>query len=175
MARKKKNYIDNQKFYEHIKEYIYEVRRCREKGVDKPRVPEYIGHCLLLIGQNLVNHRWFRNYDFTEDMVMEGVLNCLEYLDNFDPDKYNNPHAYFTMVIWRAFQRKKDKEKKYLYTKFKAIEKINVFGSDMNELNEVEEIIQADATVDYMNEFIKKFETSLEEKKRKKENVTATD
>ena len=61
-------------------------------------------------------------------MISDGVENCLQYIDNFNPDKSKNPFAYFTQIIYFAFLRRIQKEKKYLYTKYKASENTNLFG-----------------------------------------------
>jgi hypothetical protein len=44
------------------------------------------------------------------------------YINNFDPDKYTNPFAYFTQIIMFAFIRRIQKEKKQLYIKHKITE-----------------------------------------------------
>ena len=69
----------------------------------------------------------FINYTFREEMSSD-VENCLQYIDNFNPDKSRNPFAYFTQIIYFAFLRRIQKEKKYLYTKYKASENVNLFG-----------------------------------------------
>jgi len=43
------------------------------------------------------------------------------YFDNFDPEKSSNPFSYFTTIIWYAFLRRLDKEKKQSYIKGKLI------------------------------------------------------
>ena len=54
-------------------------------------------------------------------MISDGIENCLQYLDNFDPDKSNNPFAYFTQIIYYAFIRRIQKEKKQTTIKQKMI------------------------------------------------------
>ena len=54
-------------------------------------------------------------------MISDGIENCLQYLDNFDPDKSNNPFAYFTQIIYYAFVRRIQKEKKQTVIKQKMI------------------------------------------------------
>lgn len=57
-------------------------------------------------------------------VLANGLLtgNCFMYINNFDPDKYTNPFAYFTQIIMFAFIRRIQKEKKQLYIKHKITE-----------------------------------------------------
>ena len=54
-------------------------------------------------------------------MISDGIENCLQYLDNFNPAKSNNPFAYFTQIIYYAFIRRIQKEKKQTTIKQKLI------------------------------------------------------
>ena len=60
---------------------------------------------------------------FREDMISDGIENCVQYIHNFDPAKSKNPFAYFTQIIHYAFLRRIEKEKKQLKVKNKIIEK----------------------------------------------------
>jgi hypothetical protein len=55
-------------------------------------------------------------------MISDGIENCLAYLHNFNPEKSTNPFAYFTQIIYYAFLRRIQKEKKQLYIKHKSFE-----------------------------------------------------
>ena len=65
----------------------------------------------------------FVNYMFRDDMISDGIENCVQYIHNFDPAKSKNPFAYFTQIIHYAFLRRIQKEKKQLDIKNKIIEK----------------------------------------------------
>ena len=65
----------------------------------------------------------FVNYMFRDDMISDGIENCVQYIHNFDPEKSRNPFAYFTQIIHYAFLRRIQKEKKQLDIKNKIIEK----------------------------------------------------
>ena len=60
---------------------------------------------------------------FREDMISDGIENCVQYIYNFDPAKSKNPFAYFTQIVHYAFLRRIQKEKKQLDIKTKIIEK----------------------------------------------------
>ena len=56
-------------------------------------------------------------------MISDVIENCLQYVYNFDPNKSKNPFAYFTQIIYFAFVRRIQKEKKQTHIKHKIIEK----------------------------------------------------
>ena len=60
---------------------------------------------------------------YKEDMISDGVENCVQYIDNFDPSKSKNPFAYFTQIVYYAFLRRIAKEKRQMDIKDKIIEK----------------------------------------------------
>ena len=59
-------------------------------------------------------------------MISDGIENCLQYVHNFNPEKSNNPFAYFTQIIYYAFLRRIQKEKKQSHVKNKLIENMTV-------------------------------------------------
>ena len=124
MARKKTEYyVNNKEFLAAITEYRHLVHMARENDKPRPRVPNYIGSCFLKIATHLSYKPNFVNYMFREDMICDGIENCLQYIDNFDPEKSKNPFAYFTQIIYYAFLRRIQKEKKQLEIKSKILEK----------------------------------------------------
>jgi len=73
------------------------------------------------------------NYMFKDDMICDGIENCVRYIHNFNPEKSKNPFAYFTQIIYYAFLRRISQEKKQLEIKNKILEKSNfdeVFDSN---------------------------------------------
>jgi DNA-directed RNA polymerase specialized sigma subunit len=75
---------------------------------------------------------------FREDMISDGIENCVQYINNFDPNKSTNPFAYFTQIIHYAFLRRIQKEKKQMDIKNKILEKTGydeVFNVDDNVLS----------------------------------------
>jgi hypothetical protein len=115
--RKPENYIDNAKFLKEIIAYKKQVRMAKREKLPKPGVNDYIGKCFLDIATNLARKPNFVNYIFKEDMISDGVENCLMYVENFDPKKSKNPFAFFTQITFYSFIRRIQKEKKYLYAK----------------------------------------------------------
>ena len=122
---KKKNahYIDNKKFLEAMKEWKQRCDEAEEAGEERPQVTNYIGECFLKIANGLSYRPNFINYTYRSEMVSDGIENCLQYIHNFDPEKSKNPFAYFTQIIYYAFLRRIQKEKKQTHIKNKIIEK----------------------------------------------------
>jgi DNA-directed RNA polymerase specialized sigma24 family protein len=103
--------------------YRQQVAAAKESGSPKPKVPNYIGECFLKIATHLSYKPNFVNYMFREDMICDGIENCLQYIDNFNPEKSTNPFAYFTQIIYYAFLRRIQREKKQLEIKTKILER----------------------------------------------------
>lgn len=169
-ASKDRHYVDNDKLYQALLER-------RDKGHE--RVSDYIGRAFMEISSNLANKHQFRNYPFKEDMIMEGVTNCVRYIDNFDVDKYNKPFNYFTTVCYYAFIGVIPKEKQQLYIKFKASSNAMAQGevADMGDSDILSESIVSSMGVspEYMDDFIEEYEEknklNKSEKQRKKRNA----
>ena len=122
-TKNKEYYVNNKEFLAAITEYRRLVHKALEDGKDRPRVTNYIGECFLKIATHLSYKPNFVNYMFREDMICDGIENCLQYIDNFDPEKSSNPFAYFTQIIYYAFLRRIQKEKKQLEIKQRVLEK----------------------------------------------------
>jgi hypothetical protein len=163
------HYVDNKKLLAAIVEYRNKVIESKANKTEKPLIPNYIGLCMLLIAQRLSYKPNFINYSYREEMISDGIENCVSYIDNFDPAKSDNPFAYFTQIIYFAFLRRIQKEKKQLYIKHKSME--NSFL--MHQLVEMNEFDDAEFTPSYidlgnenMNDFIQSFEENLDKKKK---------
>lgn len=105
-------YVNNKDFYIALKEYKAVYNEAQEKEEESPIMPDYLGECFLKIAKNLANRPNFSGYTFKEDMVGDAIENCLQYWNNFDPDKSSNPFAYFSQICWFAFVRRIKKEKR---------------------------------------------------------------
>ena len=119
------HYIDNKEFYAAMIEWKKVVIEAEESGEPKPPVTDYIGECFLQIAEHLSYRPNFINYPYRDEMVGDGIENCLMYAHNFDPEKSKNPFSYFTQIIYYAFLRRIEKEKKQSYVKYKAMEQLD--------------------------------------------------
>jgi hypothetical protein len=120
------HYVNNKEFLAAMVEYREKVLAAKAEGAQKPRVPNYIGECFVKIANHLAYKANFINYTYREEMVLDGIENCITYLDNFDPAKSSNPFAYFTQITYYAFLRRIQKEKKYMATKYRYIQNLDI-------------------------------------------------
>ena len=167
------HYVDNQKFLEEMIVYKGKCKDAKSRGELEPQISEYVGECFMKIAQRLSFRPNFINYAFREDMISDGIENCVQYIRNFDPEKSKNPFAYFTQIIYFAFIRRIQKEKKQLYIKYKTMD---TFGSltDNVEVSEHDKehydynTLSVDQKAN-MYDFISKFEENKKSKSTKKE------
>jgi len=133
MARKKQHYVDNEKFLVVMRDYREDYLKSKDDDTTPPQIPDYAGECFLKIAERLSHRPNFINYAFREEMVSDGIENCVMYASNFNPEKSTNPFAYFTQIIYYAFLRRIEKEKKQLYIKYKTMDEFSSLedNSDM--------------------------------------------
>ena len=122
-AKQKPHYVDNKKFLEAMTEYKLKCEKAAARNRKNPPVTNYIGECFLKIANHLSYRPNFINYTYRDDMISDGIENCLQYMSNFDPTKSKNPFAYFTQIIYYAFLRRIQAEKKQVHIKNQSIEK----------------------------------------------------
>ena len=121
--RKSEHYVNNKEFLEALINYRAKCQRAEEAGEARPVIPRYIGECFLKIANHLSYKPNFVNYMFREEMISDGIENCVQYIKNFNPEKSSNPFAYFTQIIHYAFLRRIQKEKRQMDIRGKLIER----------------------------------------------------
>ena len=121
--RKSEHYVNNKEFLEALIIYRAQCARAEEAGESRPRITNYLGSCFLKIATHLSYKPNFVNYMFREDMISDGIGNCVQYIENFNPEKSSNPFAYFTQIIHYAFLRRIQKEKRQMDIRSKIIER----------------------------------------------------
>ena len=153
MPRKKsEHYVNNKELLQALIVYREKVAHAKENDLPKPRITNYLGECFLKIATHLSYKPNFVNYMFRDDMISDGIENCVQYIHNFDTEKSKNPFAYFTQIIHYAFLRRFQKEKKQLDIKTKIIERTgfdevmkvddNSLSGDSSEYNTIKDNIQ---------------------------------
>ena len=78
-----------------------------------------LGEMLLLLSKKIASSNNFRGYTFIDDCIQEGLLTCLKYIHNYDPEKSSNPFGYFSQIIIRTFLVKIKAEQSYYALKKK--------------------------------------------------------
>ena len=173
---KSEHYVDNKKLYAEMVTYLEAVKESEESDSKRPRVPEYIGECLLKISTRLSTKPNFINYTYRDEMISDGIENCINYIGNFNPEKSTNPFAYFTQIIYYAFLRRIQREKKQLYIKHKSLERSVVFDELATTDGNPEQGDQGayiNLNTDYMNDFVANFERKEDEKKEARKKKKA--
>ena len=168
MARKRsEHYVNNKEFLAALVKYRedVEITYIRKYGEPpdkagrasswetKPVIPRYIGECFLKIANHLSFKPNFVNYMFKEDMISDGIENCVQYIHNFNPQKSQNPFAYFTQIIHYAFLRRIQREKRQLEIKNKIIERSGfsevfddnntIDGNNYSEYNQIKDTVHS--------------------------------
>ena len=143
------HYVNNKEFLEALIVFKAKCAAAKEAGEQRPQISNYIGECFLKIATHLSYKPNFVNYMFKDDMICDGIENCVQYINNFNPEKSKNPFAYFTQIIHYAFLRRIQKEKKQLEIRQKIIERSGyeeVFTADeagkSSEFNSIKDAIQ---------------------------------
>ena len=183
MAKRKKvakaHYVDNALFLEEMIEYKRQYHISKSNDEELPIISEYLGSVFLKIAQRLSFRPNFINYAFKNDMISDGIENCLHYIHNFNPDKSSNPFAYFTQIIYYAFIRRIQKEKKQLYIKYKSMQNYEISPEYVEYMNYDEDF---KTTTDFKNsdfrvvvdEFVHNFEETKKKKAEVKKKVEPT-
>lgn len=176
MPRKKttsdpnRHYVDNKKFYAEIKKYKEKVKESREAGNElDPIMPDYVAKSIWDCVHNFSFSKNFINYTFREDMVLDGYENCIKYFHNFNADKYDNPHAYFTMIASNAFKQRILLEERERYVKYKSFIDQTSFSEIADYMNE--EGLQFGMVYDNLYEFVQNFERKEAERKQKRKDA----
>lgn len=150
-SKRSEHYVNNKEFLSALIKHRELVEIAQIQGKEKPKIPNYIGECFLKIATHLSFKPNFVNYMFKEDMISDGIENCVQYIHNFNPEKSQNPFAYFTQIIHYAFLRRIQKEKKQLEIKNKILERSGydqvfdddnmIDGSNYSDYNSIKDAI----------------------------------
>lgn len=182
----KPHYVNNKEFSYAVVDYVKECKEADEKGEKHPIVPDYIAICFMKICEGLSHKPNFVRYTYRDEMVMDGVENCLKAIHNYNIDAATrtgqpNAFSYFTQIAFFAFIRRITKEKKQADVKAKFLEQADIESliassddnskTDQGFIDEIRNKISAiKATDDAVKEFSK--EEKKKEKKKGLENFT---
>lgn len=174
MSKNPRHYVDNKTLYKTLIQYRKDKEDALAVGESPPRIPEYVGLCIFQIATRLATKGNFINYSFKDEMISDGIENCIQYMNNFDPNKSNNPFAYFTRIVYNAYILRIQKEKKQTYIKYKSLQNAilhdNFFESVEND--DVSSGMFKPIEHDNMQAFVKDYETKMKEKKIPKDTST---
>ena len=176
-AKDKPHYVNNREFSQSVVDYVNLVTEAREKNNEDPKIPEYIGRCFLKIAEGLSRKPNFGGYTYREEMVMDGVENCIKAIMNYDVEKATrtglpNAFAYFTQIVWYAFLRRIQKEKKYQDIKERYME-----HADASQFADFDSFANAGSIIDRVRlkaQKLRQRDTELKQlakKEKKKKNA----
>ena len=184
----KPHYVNNRDFSNSVVEYVKTVREAQECDDTIPKVPDYIAISFLKIAEGLSHKSNFIRYTYREEMVMDGVENCLKAILNYNLEaatRSGNPNAfaYFTQICWYAFLRRIAKEKKQQDIKLKYISQSdtetfleNPNGDSVSKSSTLYFIDMLKGRIDKVKEFdseVKQY--AKKEKAKRKRNTSPTD
>jgi len=163
---KQNHYVNNADFLAALIKYHEDCAIAEKENTQEPDIPNYVGECFLKIAEHLSRKPNFISYTYRDEMISDGIENCIMYFRNFDPKKSKNPFAYFTQIIYYAFLRRIMREKKHLYVKYKATQQFGLLDEGEMYEDELGNMKQFEL-YDNISEFIHNFEEGKKKKKGK--------
>jgi hypothetical protein len=129
--RDKPHYVNNREFSYAVVDYVRASIEADKVDKKHPIVTDYIATCFMKICEGLSHKPNFVRYTYRDEMVMDGVENCLKAIHNYNIDAATrtgkpNAFAYFTQIAYFAFIRRIVKEKKQADIKFKFMEQADI-------------------------------------------------
>jgi len=180
MSKKKKtgnpnaeHYVNNDELVIDILSYKANVLFSEANGNPKPQMGDALGEKILRIATRLSLSPNFRGYTYRDEMVSDGVENCLLYITNFDPNKSNNAFAYLTQIIYFAFLRRIYKEKRQQYIKLVAFEQKGIFGlfQDLDRTKFEKQLTEKQKELGLTNADLEKFKPKPRKKSKKRKKL----
>lgn len=169
MSRKvnQEHYVNNKEFTAAVVEYNAAVKLALDEERDPPRMSEYLGECIYKIATRLSTRPNFINYTYRDEMICDAIENCLQYINNFNPEKSNNAFAYITQICYYAFLRRIQKEKKQVFIKQKSIENAAIDGTGFDTIDGVYDPTFVNTNIEWMNENMNPVDYKPRKEKRK--------
>lgn len=134
-------YVSNKEFYEAIVERKILLKKALENGEPVPQISNYLAECIIKISNNLANKSNFNGYSFRDEMIYDGIENCIKYFDKFNPERSTNPFAYYTQIIYFAYLRRIAKEKQQFQIKHKIIQSVSGLVFELQEHDEKDDFV----------------------------------
>ena len=185
------NYIDNKEFYEAMKRFKILCKEAETKHQEQvelfkagvlpvepklvyPRVSNYIGECIYKIANKLNNSPNFCRYSYRDEMVADGIEDCLKNIRSFDPEKSSNPFSYFTQTCFYAAVRRIKKEKKQKDIKSALIQNSAAYEYFSNSQNVHDDSHHENKYLEFLFENMDIIQTPAEKEQSAKKVVKRT-
>lgn len=111
------NYVNNKEFYN-------ELVKWRDEGYGK--IPDKIALAIMRICENLARSGRFAGYTWKQEMISDAILACIQFCRNFNPEKSQNPFAFYTQIAYNAFVARIKTEKEKLSTHLEYRQQLEV-------------------------------------------------
>lgn len=173
----KSHFINNEEFTLELAERQRLNKERLEQGLEPLPISNSIGRKIQMIAEALSKKHYFIGYSWRDEMVSDGIMDCLRYIDRFDPEKGKNPLAYYQQICFYAFIRRIHDEKKQSYVKYRIIsnlgtvlEDIGVELHDQDEdfKNHVTELLQLQGNKSLEETFTKRDKKEKDAREKKK-------
>lgn len=151
-TKKNRNYIDNKKLTQDIKEYNIIYYNAVNQGLPKPKMPDCIGEAIIKIAE-AIGSKWnFKNYTYRDEMVLDGICQAVYSITKFNAEKFDNAFGYLTMIIWRSMGQRIKNEKEQQEIIEKLLEDPNYLFYEEDENGNDSNTISKENLVDFYYE-----------------------
>lgn len=128
------NYVDNEEFLTELQKYFDSG-----KSKEDRKMSLKLQKMIMEICKQLTRHKRWNRYTWKDDLISEGAMTAMNYgVPNYNMSR-KNPHAYFTMIIWRAFYQYCEKENKHCKIKKEIVNNSSWFESLYEGKNDLSE------------------------------------
>ena len=163
---RRKHYVNNKKLLEDIITY---KEKCKSTGKTLV-IPNSIAIDIMRICDHLSYSYKFINYSYRDELVADGIMNCVQAVENFDPEKSNNPFAYLTMVCFNAFVNRINKEARQNYVKHKNF--YNAMNGDLLDEIQPQRNKEGISLIEQTDRIIEQYEEKLRKAREKQHGST---
>lgn len=166
------------KYYLTNADLLPAVLEAKEKG----RITDRLGRMLLLLTDRYSRKANFNGYSYREDMVSAAIINLVQNALKFDPEKSQNPFAFYTTAIKNSFLQYMLEEKKQRYIRDQllcdegqeASYSFNDSYQNSDDSNYIEVISQEQKVIE-SNPFRRKVEESKAKKTKRQQEKEQKD
>lgn len=95
--------------YVNNKSLLEEFKICKEAGV----MSNKLAKMLMMICERYGKKGSYANYTYNEDMQAFAMMNLVKSWKSFNPEKSNNPFAYFTSCVTNSFLQYLNQERRH--------------------------------------------------------------
>ncbi len=165
----KSHYVNNKELFETLSEYRVRYLETKAAGLERPPMPNSVATAIVQIATKMSRLHNFVSYSYRQDMISDAILQCTAKFHLFDPEKSNNPFAYYSQITWQSYVGRIKQEQKQTSIKARLInDKVTSEFVQQNLENDTE---GTNAFVDFLKEneiFVDYYE------QRKTQNQTGT-